>query len=197
MIRKFSFCLAALLVASPALAQSVIVSESQLRTQPLSPTLGDTGSLAIISPELAESLIEVPVIDALPPSGDVLPSLGEVETLAVVTPAQAEEMIEIPTFVPSPVSQESGTFVLTSESETSVIDTLPRIEPALAAIVLTEPLTVAADAPPAEEDVSLYVVGDGTILPASEWGAADSEACKASGGVELPLPGGRIACFKI
>jgi len=214
MIRKFSFCLAALLAASPALAQSVVVSESAVMTQPLSPSLGGTDTLAVVSPGLAEAMIEVPVTDALPPSGEVSATLGETQTLAVVTPAQAEALIEAPTpmiasapeIVPvpqaaslldvQPAPQPEGTFVL-SGSEPTLIDALPRLEPDLAATILVEPLTVDPNAPDAEEAVSLYVVGDGTILPASEWSAADSEACKTSGGIELPLPGGRIACFKI
>ena len=220
MIRKFSFCLAALLAASPALAQSVVVSESAVRTQALSPTLGGTDTLAVVSPALAEALIAVPVTDALPPSGEVSATLGETQTLAVVTPAQAEALIDLPTVAAAPVpqpapvpqavpvpqaasllqieptTQPEGTFIL-SGSEPTLIDALPRLEPDLAATILVEPLTVDPNAPDAEESVSLYVVGDGTILPASEWSAADSEACKTSGGVELPLPGGRIACFKI
>lgn len=198
MIRKLSFCLAALLAASPALAQSVTVSESAVKTAPLSSTLGGTETLAVISPDLAETLIEVPVVAELPDSGEVRPSLGEVETLAVVTPEQAEAMTEVPTDAGAPVPQDSGTFVLSrSESETTLIDTLPRIEPALAATIVNEPLSVASDAPSAGEDISLFVVGDGSVLPAETWSAADSEACKSTGGVELPLPGGRIACFKL
>lgn len=198
MIRKLSFCLVALLAASPALAQSVTVSESAVKTAPLSSTLGGTETLAVISPDLAETLIEVPVVAELPASGEVRPSLGEVETLAVVTPEQAEAMIEVPTYAGAPVPQDTGTFVLSrSESETTLIDTLPRIEPALAATIVNEPLSVAADAPAAGEDISLFVVGDGSVLPAETWSAADSEACKSTGGVELPLPGGRIACFKL
>jgi hypothetical protein len=147
MLRKLPLCLAALLVASPAFAQSVTISQSTPQIQPLSPSLGGT------------------------------------ESLAIVTPAQADTIIE---------STSIGI-----ENEPSIIDTLPRITPAMAATLVSNDAASARNAAPLEEDVSIYVVEDGTILPASSWGENDSAACKASGGVELPLPAGRIGCFKL
>ena len=46
-------------------------------------------------------------------------------------------------------------------------------------------------------DESLFVVEGGTVKDAGAWTAADSEACKNSGGIELPISAGRIACFKL
>lgn len=46
-------------------------------------------------------------------------------------------------------------------------------------------------------DESLFVVEGGTVKDAGTWTAADSEACKNSGGIELPISAGRIACFKL
>jgi len=183
MLRKVTFCLAALLVASPAMAQSVTVSESAPQTRPLSPSLGGTESLAIVTPAMAEALTEVPMVEMLPASGEVMPSLGETESLAIITPSQAETFIE---------STSIGI-----ENEPSIIDTLPRITPAMAATLVADDMSNAQNAAPLEEDVSIYVVEDGAILPASAWGASDSEACKASGGIELALPAGRIGCFKL
>lgn len=183
MLRKVSFCIAALLVASPALAQSVVISESAPQTQPLSPSLGGTESLAIVTPAMAEALTEVPMVTMPPASGEVMPSLGTTESLALITPSQAETFSE---------SSSIGI-----ENEPSIIDTLPRITPAMAATLVADDIANAQDAAPLEEDVSIYVVEEGEVLPASAWGTAASEACKASGGVELTLPAGRIGCFKL
>jgi len=179
MYRKLAPCLAALLLASPALAQSVIVSESAVQTQALSPSLGSTESLAIVSPEMAAELIEVPVVSAT-------------SEAIIATPTQ----VGTATVVDSTSNGEYGSFVL-SDPELSTIDALPRITPAMAATLVVDTLTVDAAAQPVEDDVEVYVVGDGEILPSTAWGAQDTAACKASGGIELPLPGGRIGCFKL
>lgn len=146
-MRTLAFSLAALLGATPALAQSVVISEtaSAPRTQALSPSLGQTEILPLITPATAETLIATPTIQ----------------------PAQAP----------------------------SVLDTLPRIS--AEDIATIAPLQVDPNAESAEEEVSLYVIEDGTILPADVWSARDSAACKAAGGVELPLPANRIGCFKL
>lgn len=47
------------------------------------------------------------------------------------------------------------------------------------------------------ETETLYVLEDGTVKKSGEWGEADRAACKASGGVEIPLPAGRIACIRL
>ncbi len=159
MFRNLSFCLVALLAASPALAQSVVVSESALQVQPLSPSLGTTESLAIITPNQAEALIDG-------------------------------------TATPTPVPAAVQTIILPDESA-QALSTLPRISPQEVEILIEEPLVVDPNAERAEQDVSLYVMEEGTILPSASWTARDSEACKAAGGIELPLPSNRIGCFKL
>ena len=52
-------------------------------------------------------------------------------------------------------------------------------------------------APLSDSEDTLYVIDSGNLKEAGAWTAADSQACKASGGVELPLPGGRVACFDL
>ena len=193
MSRKLSFCLVALLAASPAFAQSVItgpiVSESAVKVQPLSPTLGGTDTLAVVTPELAQQLIQVPVVPNAPMvSGEVSPTLGTTQTLAVVSESEAEALIAAPV-------APAGTFFLT-DAEPSTIDALPRITPAQASTLVADSLSVSADAEPVEEEISIYVVGTGEILPSGAWSAQDSAACKASGGIELPLPANRTACFQ-
>jgi hypothetical protein len=44
---------------------------------------------------------------------------------------------------------------------------------------------------------TVYVIDSGNLKESGAWTAADSEACKASGGIEIPLPAGRIACFDL
>jgi len=44
---------------------------------------------------------------------------------------------------------------------------------------------------------TLYVLNDGTIKDSGEWAADDSKACKASGGIEVPLPAGRMGCIRL
>ncbi len=146
---KFVILIGTALAASPALAQSVTVSESAPQTQPLSPSLGSTETLAIVSPGVA----------------DAVTSTGRLGLLPV--------------------------------EEQSALDALPRITPAQAATFVGTSPTGAANAAPLEEDVTVYVVEDGTVLPASSWNQQQSDNCKASGGVEIPLPGDRIACFKL
>jgi len=217
MLKTMSFCVAAILAASPAFAQSVVVSESSVQTQALSPSLGATESLPLVSPELAAEMIEIPMVEGAMVSGEVSPSLGSTETMAVVTPVQAETMMIAPAAMSSdsagvmmmetttmtetmvqPLAASTTTSDLVSErAETSILDTLPRIAPAIAEAMESSSASIDRSIPLAEEETSIYVVGDGTILPASAWGARDSEACKASGGIELPLPGSRIACFKL
>jgi hypothetical protein len=141
----------AALAAAPVLAQSVTISESAVKVQPLSPSLGETESLAIITPDQAQALTSA--------SG---PSLG-----------------------------------LLPADEQAVIDSLPRITPAQASTLVGTSTTGAVNAAPLQEDVTVYVVEEGTVLPASSWNQDQSDACKASGGVEIPIPGGRIACFKL
>lgn len=179
----------AALAASPVLAQSVTISESAPKTQALSPTLGGTDTLAIITPDQAEAMIEMPVVEARPAPGELMPSLGETETLAVVSPGTADAITSS--------SALAGTLGLLPADEQSAIDALPRITPAQAATIVGTPQTSGLDAAPLEEDVTIYVVEEGTVLPASSWNQDQSDACKASGGVEIPLPGGRIACFKL
>ena len=151
MSTKFILIIGAALMASPVLAQSVVISESAVQTQPLSPSLGST------------------------------------ESLAIVTPAQADALI----------SSSGSTLGLLPQEEQQALDALPRITPAQAATLVGTSQNGALDAAPLEEDVTIFVVEDGTILPASSWNQDQSDACKASGGVEIPIPGERIACFKL
>ena len=183
MLRSLPLCIAALLAASSAFAQSVTVTETAPQVRPLSPSLGSTESLAIITPSQAETLIEVPTVAAAPVSGEVSPSLGETESLAIVTPAQADAVIE------------SGP--LSDEAELTILDTLPRITPAQAATIETGTATLERSDPLAEEATTLYVVEDGMVRPTAAWSAQDSAACSASGGIEVPLPGNLTACFKL
>ena len=81
--------------------------------------------------------------------------------------------------------------------EQAALDALPRITPAQAATLIGGDLSAAPNAESLNEDVEIFVVDDGMILPAANWTASQSAACKASGGVELPLPAGRIGCFKL
>ena len=183
MLRSLTVCLAALLATAPAFAQSVTVTETAPQVRPLSPSLGETESLAIITPAQADALIQVPTAPAAPASGEVSASLGETESFAIVTPAQADAVIE------------SGP--LSDDAELSILDTLPRITPAQAATIEIGTATLDRSDPLAEEETTIYVVEDGMILPSGTWSAQDSAACKASGGIELPLPGGRTGCFKL
>ena len=151
MSSKLAIIMGAMLVAGPAFAQSVTVVESEVKTQPLSPSLGGTtGSLAIITPEQA----------------------GELTT-------------------------GTATLDLLPADEQEVLDSLPRITPAQAATIVGTPSNAGINADPLEEDVTVYVVEDGTILPESAWNQQQRDACKASGGVEIPIPGDRIACIKL
>ena len=182
---KFVLFVSAAMAASPVLAQSVTISESAPKTQALSPSLGSTDTLAIITPAQADAMIEVPVVNAPPASGEVMPSLGETETLAIVSPDTAD------------VITSTGTLGLLPADEQNALDSLPRITPAQAATIVGTAQPSGLDAAPLEEEVTIYVVEEGTVLPASSWNQEQSDACKASGGVEIPLPAGRIACFKL
>ncbi len=184
MTRTLPLCLAALLAAAPAWAQSVTVTESGLNTRALSPTLGATESLPVIDPAIADSLIQVPVTNALPGSGEVSPTLGGTESLPLINPAIAAAATRVPT--------------ISSASQPGALDGLPRISAEeIATIVIDAPLSVDPSAPSAQQDLSLFVIEDGTILPADVWSARDSESCTASGGVQLELPGNRIGCFQL
>ncbi len=44
---------------------------------------------------------------------------------------------------------------------------------------------------------TIYVLNDGTVKQSGAWGEADRKACKASGGIEIPLPAGRIGCIRL
>lgn len=44
---------------------------------------------------------------------------------------------------------------------------------------------------------TLFVIETGSVKSAAEWSEADRNACKASGGIELPVSAGRIACFAL
>lgn len=49
-----------------------------------------------------------------------------------------------------------------------------------------------------EGDVGpLFVITGNNVKPAGEWSEDDSKACKAAGGVELPISAGRIACISL
>lgn len=94
---------------------------------------------------------------------------------------------------------------LVSAQEADLI-TLPQIAPEevskalLGAPLRTPEETYAITSDPAydiTDDESLFVVEGGTVKNADSWSAADSEACKSSGGIELPISAGRIACFKL
>ena len=47
------------------------------------------------------------------------------------------------------------------------------------------------------EPDTLYILHEGAVKQSGAWGEADSQACKASGGVEIPLPAGRVGCIKL
>lgn len=53
----------------------------------------------------------------------------------------------------------------------------------------SEPLSDGGD--------TLFVIESGNLKESGAWTAADREACAASGGIELPLPGGRVGCFNL
>ncbi len=44
---------------------------------------------------------------------------------------------------------------------------------------------------------TLYILNDGTVKQSGAWGEEDRKACKASGGIEIPLPAGRIGCIRL
>lgn len=54
----------------------------------------------------------------------------------------------------------------------------------------------AAGDPDGDGD-TVYVLNDGTVKQTGAWSEADSQACKASGGIEIPLPAGRIGCIRL
>ena len=56
----------------------------------------------------------------------------------------------------------------------------------------------AADAGEVEGDAeTLFVIESGTAKQAGAWTEADRQACSASGGIELEISAGRIACFNL
>jgi len=55
------------------------------------------------------------------------------------------------------------------------------------------PNVSAADGDPE----TLYILNEGNVKQSGAWGEADREACKASGGIEVPLPAGRIGCIRL
>lgn len=76
-------------------------------------------------------------------------------------------------------------------------ETLAVVTPEQAEFLIDVPLSVNPNAEDAREDVTLYVLEDNAVKDSGSWTAQDSEACKASGGIELPLPAGRTGCFKL
>ncbi len=44
---------------------------------------------------------------------------------------------------------------------------------------------------------TVFVLETGNMKPAGEWTAADRKACSDSGGIELPVSAGRLACFRL
>jgi len=44
---------------------------------------------------------------------------------------------------------------------------------------------------------TVFVLDTGKLKPAGEWTAADRKACSDSGGIELPVSAGRVACFRL
>ncbi len=54
----------------------------------------------------------------------------------------------------------------------------------------------AAGDPEGDSD-TVYVLNDGTVKQSGAWSEADRAACKASGGIEIPLPAGRIGCIRL
>ena len=49
----------------------------------------------------------------------------------------------------------------------------------------------------AENSETVFVIQNGTVKPSGEWTQADSQACKAAGGLEIPIAAGRTACFRL
>ena len=47
------------------------------------------------------------------------------------------------------------------------------------------------------EAETLYILNDGNVKESGAWGEEDRKACKASGGIEIPLPAGRIGCIRL
>jgi len=44
---------------------------------------------------------------------------------------------------------------------------------------------------------TLFVIDTSSAKSSAEWTEADRKACKDSGGIELPISAGRIACFAL
>lgn len=55
----------------------------------------------------------------------------------------------------------------------------------------------AAGNPDEGDGDTVYVLSDGTVKQTGAWSEADRQACKASGGIEIPLPAGRIGCIRL
>lgn len=55
------------------------------------------------------------------------------------------------------------------------------------------PAVTAADGDPE----TLYFLNQGTVKQTGAWGEEDRKACEASGGIEIPLPAGRVACVRL
>lgn len=49
----------------------------------------------------------------------------------------------------------------------------------------------------ADNTETVFVIQNGTVKPSGEWTQADSQACKAAGGLEIPISAGRTACFRL
>lgn len=47
------------------------------------------------------------------------------------------------------------------------------------------------------EAETLYILNDGTVKQSGAWGEDDRKACEASGGIEIPLPAGRVGCIRL
>jgi hypothetical protein len=139
----------------------------------------------VATPALSQSLTGGVIVSESPVQTQPL-SIGETESLAVVTPEQAGAL-----------RSGSPALGLLPAEEQAVLDALPRITPAQASTFIEGSLISDPTAESLEENIDLYVVEDGTVLPAASWSAEQSAACKAAGGVELPLPADRIGCFKL
>ena len=44
---------------------------------------------------------------------------------------------------------------------------------------------------------TVYVLDNTNVKKSGSWNATDSAACKASGGIEIPLPAGRVGCIRL
>lgn len=86
---------------------------------------------------------------------------------------------------------------LADEQSSFDLDALPVLSEAEVRSLSGARVILEEATPVQGEDVSIFVVEDNVAKPEAAWTQADTERCKASGGIVLPISSARIACFAL